>query len=66
MILILLVYLAVRRDTDDYHDSLHEKAKILNLHLTAWTMVGFGLFSMLDAGCYFAIGHALFKERYFS
>ena len=61
MILILLVYLAVRRDTDDYHDSLHEKAKILNLHLTAWTMVGFGLFSMLDAGCYFAIGHALFK-----
>jgi hypothetical protein len=65
MILILLVYLIVRRDTDDYHDTLHEKAKMLNLHLTTWTLVGFGLFSMIDAGCYFAIGHALLKERYF-
>ncbi|HXL72703.1 MAG TPA: hypothetical protein VN963_03675, partial [bacterium] len=65
MILILLVYLMVRRDTEDYHDTLHEKAKMLNLHLTTWTLVGFGLFSMIDAGCYFALGHALLKERYF-
>jgi hypothetical protein len=28
-------------------------------------LVGFGLFSMIDAGCYFTIGHALLKGRYF-
>jgi cytochrome c biogenesis protein CcdA len=65
MVLILVVYLVFRRNTDDYHDSLHEKAKMLNVHLTTWTMAGLGLFSMIDAGCYFAIGQALVKERFF-
>jgi cytochrome c biogenesis protein CcdA len=65
MILILFVYLIVRRDTADYNDTLHEKAKMLNVHLITWTLVGFGLFFMIDAGCYFAIGHALIKGRYF-
>jgi len=65
MVLIFGVYLVARRGTDDYHDQLHEKAKMLNLHLTSWTMVGFGLFSMIDAGCYFILGQALLKERYF-
>jgi len=65
MLLILVIYLFARKGTEDDHDVLHEKAKMLNLHLTTWTMVGFGIFSMIDAGCYFAIGHALLKERYF-
>jgi cytochrome c biogenesis protein CcdA len=65
MLLILVIYLFARQGTEDDHDTLHEKAKMLNLHLTTWTMVGFGVFSMIDAGCYFAIGHALLKERYF-
>jgi|SRR5665213_481420 len=65
MVLILLVYLAVRRGAVVDHDVLHEKAKMLNLHLTTWTLVGFGLFSMIDAACYFALGHALLKDRYF-
>jgi cytochrome c biogenesis protein CcdA len=65
MVLILFMYLIARRDTGDYHDTLHEKAKMLNVHLTTWTLVGFGLFSMIDAGCYFALGHALIKGRYF-
>ena len=65
MILILFLYLIVRRDTADNNDMLHEKAKMLNVHLTTWTLVGFGLFSMIDAGCYFAIGQALIKGRYF-
>ena len=65
MALILLAYLIARRDTDNYNDTLHEKAKMLNFHLTTWTLVGFGLFSMIDAGCYFALGQALIKGRYF-
>jgi cytochrome c biogenesis protein CcdA len=65
MILILAFYLAARRDSLEYHDSLHEKAKMLNVHLTAWTMAGFGIFSLVDAGCYFAFGHALLKDRVF-
>jgi cytochrome c biogenesis protein CcdA len=65
MILIGAVYLAARRKMGDDHDKLHEHANRLNVHLTAWTMAGFGLFSMIDAGCYFAIGHALVKGRYF-
>ncbi len=65
MILILLVYLTVRRGAGVDHDALHEKPKILNLHLTTWTLVGFGAFSMMDAGCYFVLGHALLKDRYF-
>lgn len=65
MVTILLVYLAVRRGAAVDHDVLHEKAKMLNLHLTTWTLVGFGLFSMIDAASYFALGHALLKDRYF-
>jgi len=65
MLLILVIYLFARQGTEDDHDTLHEKAKMLNLHLTTWTMVGFGVFSIIDAGCYFAVGHALLKERYF-
>jgi cytochrome c biogenesis protein CcdA len=65
MILLLFVYLIARRGVDDYHDTLHEKVKILNRHLTSWTLIGFGIFSMIDAGCYFAIGHALIKGRCF-
>lgn len=64
MVLILGAYLLARRGIGDDHDALHEKAKMLNLHLTAWTMVGLGLFIMADAGCYFALGQALLKERF--
>jgi cytochrome c biogenesis protein CcdA len=65
MVLILGVYLIARRKIGDDHDRLHEQANRLNVHLTTWTMVGFGLFFMVDAGCYFAIGQALVKGRYF-
>ncbi|MGA2090483.1 MAG: GAP family protein [Endomicrobiales bacterium] len=64
MIVILILYLIARRETADYTDSLHVKAKMLNVHLTTWTFVCFGLFSMVDAGWYFAVGHALIKGRY--
>jgi cytochrome c biogenesis protein CcdA len=63
MLFIIFVYLIALRNTDN--DIMHEKAKKLNLHLTVYTLVGFGLFSMADAGCYFAIGHALVKGRFF-
>lgn len=65
MLLILAIYLVARRNIDFDHDTLHEHANKLNRHLTTWTMVGFGILFMVDAGCYFAIGHALFKGRYF-
>jgi len=65
MILVFFVYLIARRDTDNYKDILHEKTKKLNVQLTTWTLTGFGLFSVIDAGCYFTIGHALIKGRYF-
>lgn len=65
MILILAVYLYARRNIDFDHDTLHEHANRLNLHLTAWTMVGFGVLFMIDAGCFFTLGHALIKGRYF-
>lgn len=65
MILILGGYILARRRIGEDHDALHEKAKMLNLHLTTWTLVVSGLFAMVDAGCYFALGHALLKDRFF-
>ncbi len=65
MILILAAYLMARRKIDFDHDALHGHANQLNRHLTAWTMVGFGLLFMVDAGCYFTLGQALIKGRYF-
>jgi cytochrome c biogenesis protein CcdA len=65
MILILAFYLKARRKIDFDHDTLHEHANTLNRHLTTWTMVGFGLLFMVDAGYYFTLGHALIKGRYF-
>jgi cytochrome c biogenesis protein CcdA len=65
MILIGLVYLLVRRSAEVQKDDMHEKVKRLNFHITGWTLAGFGFFSMIDAACYFVIGHALLKGRYF-
>ena len=65
MILIFFIYLIALHGVEDSHDTLHEKAKMLNLHLTTWTFAGFGLFSIVDAGSHFTIGHALIKGRYF-
>jgi cytochrome c biogenesis protein CcdA len=65
MIVVLIVYLIARRGTVDLNDILHEKARILNVQLTTWALAGVGVFSMLDAGCYFTIGHALVRGRCF-
>jgi cytochrome c biogenesis protein CcdA len=65
MLVILLIYLYARKRTDDLTGTLHEKTRILNIQLTTWVLVIVGIFSMIDAGCYYAIGHALLKGRYF-
>ena len=65
MVLILLLYLFVRRKTVPDHEGLHASANRLNVHLTTWTFAGFGLFSIVDAGWFFLFGHALIKGRYF-
>lgn len=65
MVLIFFIYLFARKGTDDLTDKLHEKTRLLNVQLTSWVLVGLGIFSMIDAGCYYTIGHALVKGRYF-
>jgi cytochrome c biogenesis protein CcdA len=65
MLAVLVVYLIASRGTDIRHDALHEKARALNIQLTTWALAGFGVFSMVDAGCYFAFGRALIKGRYY-
>lgn len=65
MLLVLAIYLFTLRGTADYSDTLHGKAKSLNLHLNTWTFVLFGVFSMVDASFFFTTGHALLKGRYF-
>lgn len=65
MIAILMVYLYSRRRMGDLSDALPEKTRVLNVQLTTWAWAGVGLFSMIDALCYFIIGHALVKGRYF-
>jgi cytochrome c biogenesis protein CcdA len=65
MIAILIAYLYARKRTDDLTDTLHEKTRVLNVQLTTWAWAGVGIFSMIDASCYFIIGHALIKGRFF-
>lgn len=65
MIVVLIMYLIARRKTDDLKNTMHEKARVLNVQLTTWALAGVGLFSMIDAGFYFAAGHALVKGRCF-
>jgi cytochrome c biogenesis protein CcdA len=65
MIAILVVYLFARKGTEDLADTLHEKARLLNVQLVTWAFAGVGIFSIIDAGCFFLLGHALVKGRYF-
>ena len=65
MILAWIAYLFFLERAEGFHHVLNEKARQLNVHLTTWTLVGFGAFSMADAGFYFATGRALMKGRFF-
>jgi cytochrome c biogenesis protein CcdA len=65
MLVVLILYLYARERTDDLSDTLHEKTRVLNVHLTTWAWAGVGIFSMIDAMCYFLMGQALVKGRYF-
>jgi cytochrome c biogenesis protein CcdA len=65
MIVVLILYLFVRKRKEDLNNTLQEKTRVLNVQLTTWTLVGVGIFSMIDAGLYFIIGQALVKGRYF-
>jgi hypothetical protein len=64
MLAILGIYLwQSHRMADLSQDLVREKARLLNLHLTTWALAGVGLLSIVDAGWYFLLGHALFKGR---
>jgi cytochrome c biogenesis protein CcdA len=65
MIVVLIGYLYARKRTNDLSDTLHEKTRVLNVQLTTWAWAGVGIFSMIDALCYFILGHALVKGRFF-
>lgn len=65
MVLAWIGYLFFLKKTEGFHLSLHARAEKLNIHLTTWTLVGFGFFSMTDAGFYFATGQSLIKGRFF-
>ncbi|MEI6853424.1 MAG: GAP family protein, partial [Bacteroidota bacterium] len=63
MLIILFIYLYARKRAADLTDQLHEKTRVLNVQLTAWTLIGVGLFTMIDSGCYFVMGQALINGR---
>jgi hypothetical protein len=65
MIVAFIIYLVVRKRTEDLNGTLQEKTRVLNVQLTTWALAGVGIFSMIDAGLYFIIGQALVKGRYF-
>lgn len=65
MIIIFGFYLRLRRRTEGIHDLLHEKARMLNVHLTTWSFAGFGIFCLLDSLCYSCFGRGLLKGRFF-
>lgn len=65
MLAILYVYVMASRKADIAHDTLHQKANLLNLHLTTWAFAGVGIFFMIDAAWFFIFGHALVKGRFF-
>jgi cytochrome c biogenesis protein CcdA len=65
MIVAFIIYLFVRKRTEDLNGTLQEKTRMLNVQLTTWALVGVGIFSMIDAGFYFILGQALVQGRYF-
>jgi cytochrome c biogenesis protein CcdA len=65
MIVVFGLYLYARRKSNDLHDTLHEKARLLNVKLTTWMFAGIGAFSMIDATAFFLLGHPFIKGRYF-
>lgn len=65
MLAVFMVYLYACHRTEDLTDTLQEKTRVLNVQLTTWAWAGVGIFSMIDALCYFILGHALVNGRYF-
>jgi cytochrome c biogenesis protein CcdA len=65
MIVILFLYLFVRRRAEHTPDQMQERTRVLNVHLTTWAWAGMGIFSLTDALCYFVFGQALVRGRYF-
>jgi cytochrome c biogenesis protein CcdA len=64
MIIIFVFYIYLLKGKEDINDVLHEKTRVLNVQLTTWAFIGFGLFSIVDAGFYYLTGHALVNGRF--
>jgi hypothetical protein len=62
---IFAAYIFAGGGREDIGDTLHEKARKLNLKLTTAMFVGMGLLSIVDALFYYISGHPLLKNRYF-
>ena len=64
MLAILAIHLWLsRRNADIPPARMRENARLLNLHLTTWTLAGVGILSLTDGAWYFLSGHALIKGR---
>ncbi|HMA63652.1 MAG TPA: hypothetical protein VKO63_00595 [Chitinispirillaceae bacterium] len=64
MIIIFVFYMYMLRGKENVNDTLHEKTRVLNVQLTTWAFIGFGLFSIADAVLYYLTGHALVNGRF--
>lgn len=64
MIIIFVLYIYLLKGKEDANDVIHEKTRVLNVQLTTWAFIGFGLFSIVDAGFYYLTGHALVNGRF--
>ena len=63
MIIILGIYLFMRHGIDDREDSMHNKARLLNVKLTTWVFIGMGFLSLIDSIVYFLLGHPVIATR---
>jgi len=64
MIVVFGVYMLMR-GKETSAEALHDKARKLNLQLTAGMLVFMGLFSIADASAFFLLGHPLIKSKFF-
>lgn len=65
MFIVLAIYLYARYTKDSAPGVQHERIRLLNVRLTAWTLAGVGILSIADAAFYYMFGHGLLRGRLF-
>ena len=65
MLVVFAFYIYIRNRANNLNVKIQEHTRLLNIHLTTWTSIGVGVFTIIDSGLYFTLGHALLKGRFF-